>query len=161
MSSNDYALKQRLRAWRSQEAAKQGRALYHILHNASIDELVAKKPQTPLELLDIKGIAGTKINQYGTALLSIIQQHTGASGDADSPGSISPNLMPPLSQQNANTPWTDDDMLLLAHFAGEQKSVKFIAGVLGRSELAVEMRMQNYLGGPSMPAARRLDFSVA
>ena len=47
---------------------------YVILHDKTLKEIAAKKPQTLQALLDISGIGQTKVDRYGDIFLSIVKQ---------------------------------------------------------------------------------------
>jgi ATP-dependent DNA helicase RecQ len=61
-----------LRNWRGQTAREQGVPAYVILHDRTLQELAARRPQSPDELLAINGIGEAKVSRYGTALLELI-----------------------------------------------------------------------------------------
>jgi ATP-dependent DNA helicase RecQ len=68
----DASLFDRLRHWRGQTAREQGVPAYVILHDRTLQELAARRPQTPDELLAITGIGEAKVDRYGAALLELI-----------------------------------------------------------------------------------------
>jgi ATP-dependent DNA helicase RecQ len=68
----DASLFDRLRHWRGQTAREQGVPAYVILHDRTLQELAARRPQTQDELLAITGIGEAKVSRYGTALLELI-----------------------------------------------------------------------------------------
>jgi ATP-dependent DNA helicase RecQ len=63
-----------LRQWRGQTAREQGVPAYVILHDRTLQELAARRPQSPDELLDISGIGEAKVSRYGTALLELLSR---------------------------------------------------------------------------------------
>lgn len=66
------ALFDRLRAWRGEEARRQGVPAYVILHDRSLRELAQHAPADREALLDVAGIGEAKAARYGESLLRII-----------------------------------------------------------------------------------------
>ncbi|MDD5249403.1 MAG: DNA helicase RecQ [Rhodocyclaceae bacterium] len=63
-----------LRQWRGQAAREQGVPAYVILHDRTLHELAARRPQTGAELLDVAGIGQAKAERYGAALLELLRE---------------------------------------------------------------------------------------
>ncbi len=61
-----------LRAWRAEQARAQGVPAYVILHDKTLHELAARKPENLSELLNVPGIGQAKGERYGAALLALI-----------------------------------------------------------------------------------------
>lgn len=74
----DGALFEALREWRSNEARAAGVPAFVVFGDATLRELAAVRPTTRTGLLDITGIGPTKLDRYGEALLTIIEQHRAA-----------------------------------------------------------------------------------
>jgi ATP-dependent DNA helicase RecQ len=68
----DELLFERLREWRSETASAANLPPYTILHDASLKEIAAFKPDTEAGLLSIGGIGQAKLERYGQELLAII-----------------------------------------------------------------------------------------
>ena len=68
----DAGLFDALRQWRGQTAREQGVPAYVILHDRTLQELAARKPQTMDELLNVGGIGQAKAERYGAALLELM-----------------------------------------------------------------------------------------
>jgi ATP-dependent DNA helicase RecQ len=68
----DELLYEQLREWRMATAKQKGLPPYTILHDSTLKEIAAMKPQSIDLLLDISGIGSAKLDQYGTALIEII-----------------------------------------------------------------------------------------
>ncbi|MDK9724401.1 MAG: DNA helicase RecQ [Sterolibacteriaceae bacterium MAG5] len=68
----DAGLFDALRHWRGQTAREQGVPAYVILHDRTLHELAARKPQSMDELLEVAGIGEAKATRYGTALLEVL-----------------------------------------------------------------------------------------
>lgn len=73
-------LRGELYAWRDNEAAKRGVETFRILTNQALDEIVRALPRTKDELTAIKGIKEAKYQQYGKAILAIVDRHMVPSG---------------------------------------------------------------------------------
>ncbi len=67
----DAELLSALRDWRNQEARTAGLPAYHILTNATLEELARWRPKSADELLAVKGIGPAKLARYGEAVLAI------------------------------------------------------------------------------------------
>ena len=71
-SPENETLFETLRAWRAEQARTQGVPAYVILHDKTLHELVARKPENLSELLNVPGIGQAKGERYGAALLALI-----------------------------------------------------------------------------------------
>lgn len=67
----DPELAQRLRDWRRAKASELGVPAYIVLHDATIDDLAARRPTTERELAAVSGIGPSKIEHYGDEILSL------------------------------------------------------------------------------------------
>jgi ATP-dependent DNA helicase RecQ len=67
------ALSSRLRAWRSEMAAKRGVPAYVVLHDSTIDGIAALRPTTLAELRGIPGIGDKKLEHYGEELIALVR----------------------------------------------------------------------------------------
>ncbi|MGH8506856.1 MAG: DNA helicase RecQ [Stenotrophobium sp.] len=72
LSPAEQALLDQLRAWRRNTALEHGVPAYVILHDASLNALVQKKPQRATDLREVFGLGETKRERYGQALLDLI-----------------------------------------------------------------------------------------
>jgi len=61
-----------LRAWRAEQAREQGVPAYVILHDRTLHELAAQRPQAQEALRQIAGIGQAKAERYGAALLDLL-----------------------------------------------------------------------------------------
>lgn len=68
----DELLYEQLREWRMTTAKQKGLPPYTILHDSTLKEIAATKPQSLEALLDISGIGSAKLDQYGSALIGFI-----------------------------------------------------------------------------------------
>jgi ATP-dependent DNA helicase RecQ len=71
----DSALWEALRARRRQLAQEQGVPPYVVFHDATLMEMVARRPQTLDEFADISGVGEHKLAAYGEDFLGIIRAH--------------------------------------------------------------------------------------
>jgi len=62
----------RLKRWRSEEAKRAGVPAYVVLHDRTLEALVAERPRDPEGLLEVKGIGPTKVERYGEVLLRLL-----------------------------------------------------------------------------------------
>lgn len=68
-------LYQAIRVWRDELAGEWGVPLYLVLAQKSILELLRFLPSNPAELENIKGLGKTRVKQYGSDLLEIINSY--------------------------------------------------------------------------------------
>ena len=60
------------RAWRTTRARADGVPAYVVLHDATLDELAARRPRSRSELAAVKGFGPTKLERYGNDLLELL-----------------------------------------------------------------------------------------
>jgi ATP-dependent DNA helicase RecQ len=68
----DEPLVAELRAWRTNRAREDGVPAYVVLHDATLDELAARRPRSRSELAAVKGLGPTKLERYGSDLLELL-----------------------------------------------------------------------------------------
>ena len=68
-------LYQAIRAWRDELAREWGVPLYLVLAQKSILEILRLLPSNPAELENVKGLGKTRVKQYGSDLLEIINSY--------------------------------------------------------------------------------------
>jgi superfamily II DNA helicase RecQ len=68
----DTALATELRAWRLRRAREDSVPAYVVLHDATLDELAARKPRSQGELAAVKGLGPAKLARYGDELLALL-----------------------------------------------------------------------------------------
>ena len=61
-----------LKAWRTQRARQDGVPAYVVLHDATLQELAARRPGSEAELAGVKGLGPTKLARYGVELLDVL-----------------------------------------------------------------------------------------
>lgn len=69
----DIKLLQRLKVWRATQARKENVELFRILPNSTLEEIARKKPVTPEEFFQIKGIKEGRWGKYGSMLLGMVR----------------------------------------------------------------------------------------
>jgi ATP-dependent DNA helicase RecQ len=62
----------RLRSWRSERSQEDAVPAYVVLHDTTLRELAAVRPQTLDELAGVKGFGPVKVERYGDALLAVL-----------------------------------------------------------------------------------------
>ena len=72
LSADDAGLRESLRAYRWAQASAAAVPAYVIFNDATLDDLVARRPTDDAELLRVKGIGPVKIEKHGVAILEII-----------------------------------------------------------------------------------------
>lgn len=65
------ALTVQLQAWRTAEAKKLGMPAFVVMHDRTLHALALARPQTPNQLLAIKGIGPAKVEKFGEAILKV------------------------------------------------------------------------------------------
>jgi len=68
----DLGLVERLRMWRLERSREDGVPAYVVLHDATLRELAAARPQTEGELASVKGLGPVKVDRYGGDLLALL-----------------------------------------------------------------------------------------
>jgi superfamily II DNA helicase RecQ len=68
----DATLAAELRAWRTRRAREDAVPAYVVLHDATLDELAARRPRSEGELAAVKGLGPTKLERYGDELLELL-----------------------------------------------------------------------------------------
>jgi ATP-dependent DNA helicase RecQ len=70
-SAADAPFFEALRAWRAEKAREQGVPAYVILHDRTLLELAAQRPQSTGDLMQVAGIGLAKAERYGASLLAL------------------------------------------------------------------------------------------
>ena len=68
----DEQLVTRLRSWRLERSQEDAVPAYVVLHDATLRELAALRPQTLNELAGVKGFGPVKLERYGDDLLAVL-----------------------------------------------------------------------------------------
>ena len=72
-SIEEAQIRERLRAWRTDTAKAAGMPAYVVFNDATLYAIAAQRPLTAGDLLDISGIGPVKVERYGDAVLTIVQ----------------------------------------------------------------------------------------
>jgi superfamily II DNA helicase RecQ len=72
----DEELVTRLRSWRLERSQEDAVPAYVVLHDATLRELAALRPQTRDELAGVKGFGPVKLDRYGDDLLAVLAAST-------------------------------------------------------------------------------------
>jgi ATP-dependent DNA helicase RecQ len=75
ISSGDEVLWQALRDQRMRIAKEQGVPPYVIFHDATLLEILHRKPQNEAEFATIAGVGATKLSRYGRAFIDVLTAH--------------------------------------------------------------------------------------
>lgn len=70
----DEKLFDKLRKWRTAEAAENSLPAFVVMHDSTLKHLADKKPKTRNELKKIPGLGSTKVERYGSSLLEVMHQ---------------------------------------------------------------------------------------
>jgi len=102
-----------LRMWRAKQASKEGVEPYRILTNAALDGIAARRPTTPDELMEVKGIKDAKCRQYGKEILEIVARSGAGTGNFSFPGVTRSEAVPadfPEAPAENSADCTDDTL---------------------------------------------------
>ncbi len=77
MSAEGEMLFERLRLLRKQLADAQGLPPYVIFHDATLREIVERRPQTLAQFATIRGVGEGKLARYGRDFIAALREHTG------------------------------------------------------------------------------------
>ena len=83
----DRRLWEALRARRLELARKQGVPPYVVFHDATLAEIVERRPQTLSDLAHISGVGERKLAAYGADFVAIVRAHGASIGEAEAVGS--------------------------------------------------------------------------
>ncbi|AVP96564.1 DNA helicase RecQ [Ahniella affigens] len=73
-TTRDDALVSAIKAWRQARAKAQNLPAYVILHDATIQAIAARLPESLDELAEVHGLGQAKISRYGTELIDLVRQ---------------------------------------------------------------------------------------
>jgi ATP-dependent DNA helicase RecQ len=68
----DMSLFDTLRAWRREEAARQGVPPYVIFHDRTLAEIAKVRPRAAGALGGVGGVGQAKLDRYGAAVLALV-----------------------------------------------------------------------------------------
>jgi DNA topoisomerase-3 len=67
-------LLQALKAWRSAEAKRRRVPAFQILPDRTLAALAAERPQTEVDLLNVRGIGPKIVQKYGQEILRLVKE---------------------------------------------------------------------------------------
>ena len=108
------SLYEALRALRAEIAAQEKVPAYVVFSNATLQDMCARRPITPGELLEVSGVGRAKADKYGDAFLACIKKHVRkAAGQEPAPAGAAAAQRISAQDQGLLKPWTDaeDDWL--------------------------------------------------
>jgi ATP-dependent DNA helicase RecQ len=70
----DVAVFEALRQWRRERAARMGKPAYHVFPDKTLQELARVRPDSPADLLNIRGIGPAKAQMFGEEALAVIAE---------------------------------------------------------------------------------------
>ena len=108
------SLYEALRALRAEIAAQEKVPAYVVFSNATLQDMCARRPITPGELLEVSGVGRAKADKYGDAFLACIKKHVlKAAGHEPAPAGAAAAQRISAQDQGLLKPWTDaeDDWL--------------------------------------------------
>lgn len=71
------ALHDALREWRREQAKAARVPAYTVFNDETLDDLVAQRPSSPGELLDVRGMGPVKVSRFGDEILAIVAADDG------------------------------------------------------------------------------------
>lgn len=93
-------LRQKLYAWRNNEATRRGIEYFRVIPNTALDAIARVRPKTKEELIAIKGIKEAKWREYGQAILRLVSSSDvdnmvdGNLLNEENTSAVSPNTAP-------------------------------------------------------------------
>jgi hypothetical protein len=69
------ALVEALKAWRLETSKRLGVPAYVVLHDRTLEEIAAARPETERGLINISGIGARKLEDYGDDILEVVAAH--------------------------------------------------------------------------------------
>ena len=73
-NDNSAILKNLIREWRTKKANETGLPSYMIISNATLDDIIFRKPRTKNELKSVKGFGDVKTAKYGDEIIKILSE---------------------------------------------------------------------------------------
>jgi len=81
----DDPLWQALRSLRTEIAAEQGVPPYVVFHDATLRDMVRKRPASADGLLEVSGVGAAKLERYGARFLALLREHADTSRTTSGP----------------------------------------------------------------------------
>ena len=74
LTAEETATYERLRAWRNEQAQKEGFPVYVVAHNKCLKEMARLHVRTLDDLARVKGFGPKRIEKYGDAILAVLRE---------------------------------------------------------------------------------------
>ncbi|MEI8064526.1 MAG: helicase-related protein, partial [Verrucomicrobiota bacterium] len=74
----DVAVFEALKKWRRERAGRMGKPAYHVFPDKTLEELARALPESPADLLEIRGIGPAKAQMFGKDALAVIAKQRGS-----------------------------------------------------------------------------------
>jgi ATP-dependent DNA helicase RecQ len=74
VAPEDQGLLERLKQWRRDEAQAQGVPAFVVFHDRALAAVAGRRPRSREDLLEVPGIGPAKLQRYGDALLSLLEE---------------------------------------------------------------------------------------
>lgn len=75
MTGEDLAIFERLKNWRRQKADESDKAAWQVFTDATLEDIVRKRPTSYAQLSDVSGIGEVKLERYGRDVLAIVREY--------------------------------------------------------------------------------------
>ena len=134
-----------LRALRRRLAEEEGVPPFVIFSDATLHDMVARRPADERALLMVHGVGRVKAERYGEAFLAVVRAATDA--DARPPGTDAPSREERLREvrelhPRAYEPWDAHEEARLRELRRQGLSIKAIAAELQRQPSAIQSRLR-------------------
>ncbi len=134
----DSTLFEKLRVLRRKIATEKNCPPYIVFGDVSLREMALYRPNNDEDFLGIKGVAQTKLNNYGEAFLDVINNHV-----MDAKSSYHKRLKKIQTKSpNAYSSWSQDEDDKLKRLFHQDVSIKRIARILKRQPGAIRSRLK-------------------
>ncbi len=155
--------------WRNTQAATLKRQTHEVISTMSMIDMTKKLPTNKTTLLKVKGFGLVKFKVFGQLIMEVIddycyQHQLAANILEESPNLAAKTDIPAttITEQStkaysvesirekhpkAYAPWTEAEEKELVQLKASEKSISYIAGVLGRKRGAITARLKKLDGG--------------
>ncbi|MGW0284185.1 DNA helicase RecQ [Streptomyces sp. NPDC003236] len=98
-----------LRAWRAEQAREQGVPAYVIFHDATLREIVIRRPGSVRELGTVGGVGEKKLATYGEGVLEVLNSLSGSGPAGATTGGAAPAAgdVPPADAEAPEDDWAE------------------------------------------------------
>ncbi|WP_460106952.1 DNA helicase RecQ [Streptomyces sp. YKOK-J1] len=96
-----------LRAWRAEQAREQGVPAYVIFHDATLREIVIRRPGSVRELGTVGGVGEKKLATYGEGVLEVLNSLSGPAGATTGGAAPAAGDVPPADGEAPEDDWAE------------------------------------------------------